>query len=122
MSIMYQKILILNIWVHKQSIQIVCILFHALAVLCDSSSYKMVLEINFDLSEDEVAAIKEHFKKMDVDGNGTVTSEEFKKVMKEDLEGEGIPESAMDVMVAMVDANGDGKINFEEFLQMATTG
>ena len=74
------------------------------------------------LSEDELAGAKERFKELDVDGNGTVTSEELKKVMKEELEGEGIPESVMDVMVAMADVNGDGKINFEEFLQMATTG
>ena len=74
-----------------------------------------------NLSDEEVAAIKERFKKMDVDGNGTGTSEEIKKVMKEELVFQ-IPESIMDVYVAMCDANGDGKINFEEFLQMAITG
>ena len=72
------------------------------------------------LSEDEVAEIKEAFKRMDVDGNGTVTSEELKKVMKE--QGEKLPEAVIDVMVAMADTDSDGKINFEEFLQMATTG
>ena len=57
---------------------------------------------------------------MDVDGNGTITSEELQKVMKE--QDEKLPEAVIDVMVAMADTDGDGKINFEEFLQMATTG
>jgi Ca2+-binding EF-hand superfamily protein len=72
------------------------------------------------LSEDEVAEIKEEFKEVDVDGNGTVSPEELQKFMKE--QGEKIPEGVINVMVAMVDTDGDGKINYEEFLQMAITG
>ena len=72
------------------------------------------------LSEDEVAEIKEEFKEVDVDGNGTVSPEELQKFMKE--QGEKLPEGVINVMVAMVDTDGDGKINFEEFVQMATNG
>ena len=72
------------------------------------------------LSEAEVAEIKEEFKEVDVDGNGTVSPEELQKFMKE--QGEKIPEGVINVMVAMVDTDGDGKINYEEFLQMAITG
>ena len=57
---------------------------------------------------------------MDVDGNGTITSEELQKVMKE--QGEKLTEAVINVMVAMADTNGDGKIDFEEFLQIAITG
>ena len=74
----------------------------------------------FTLSEDEVAVVKEAFKEVDVDGSGTITPEELKKVMKE--QGEKYPEGVINVMVAMADTDGDGKINFEEFLQMAITG
>ena len=77
-------------------------------------------DLKATLSEDEVAEIKETFKEMDVDGNGTITSEELQKVMKE--QGEKLPEALINVMVAMADTNGDGKIDFEEFLQMAITG
>jgi len=77
-------------------------------------------DLKATLSEDEVAEIKETFKEMDVDGNGTITSEELQKVMKE--QGEKLPEAVINVMVAMADTNGDGKIDFEEFLQMAITG
>ena len=72
------------------------------------------------LSEAEVAEIKEAFNEVDVDGNGTVSPEELQKFMKE--QGEKLPEGVINVMVAMVDTDGDGKINFEEFLQMAITG
>ena len=72
------------------------------------------------LSEAEVAEIKEEFKEVDVDGNGTVSPEELQKFMKE--QGEKIPEGVINVMVAIVDTDGDGKINYEEFLQMAITG
>ena len=77
-------------------------------------------DLKATLSEDEVAEIKETFKEMDVDGNGTITSEELQKVMKE--QGEKLTEAVINVMVAMADTNGDGKIDFEEFLQMAITG
>ena len=74
----------------------------------------------FTLSEDEVAVVKEAFKEVDVDGSGTITPEELKKVMKE--QGEKIPEGVINVMVAMADTDGDGKMNFEEFVQMLITG
>ena len=57
---------------------------------------------------------------MDVDGSGSITSEELQKVMSE--QGEKLPEVLIDVMVAMADTDGDGKIDFEEFLQMTLTG
>ena len=57
---------------------------------------------------------------MDVDGSGTITSEELQKVMSE--QGEKLPEVLIDVMVAMADTDGDGKIDFEEFLQMTLKG
>ena len=57
---------------------------------------------------------------MDVDGSGSITSEELQKVMKD--QGERLPEALIDVMVGMADTDGDGQINFEEFLQMTLTG
>ena len=77
-------------------------------------------DLKATLSEDEVAEIKEAFKELDVDGNGTITSEELQNVIL--LFGEKLPETVINVMVEMADTDGDGKINFEEFLQMAITG
>ena len=61
------------------------------------------------------------FKNFDIDGNGTVTTEELVKMMAESA-GERVPQFEVEVMAAMVDKNGDGKINFEEFLQMMING
>ena len=72
------------------------------------------------LNEDDVAEIREMFKEMDVDGNGTITPEELQKVMEE--QGERLHDAVLHVMVAMADTDGDGKINFEEFLQMTIAG
>jgi len=66
------------------------------------------------LSENEIADLKERFKVMDVDGSGTVTTEEMRKVI-----GEALPGIELDVIAAMADTNGDGKLNINEFLQMA---
>ena len=72
------------------------------------------------LSEEDVAEIKEMFKEIDVDCSGSITSEELQKVLKE--QGAKLHESVTHVMVAMADTDGDGQINFEEFVQMTIAG
>ena len=85
-------------------------------VMCDSSSDEMKVS----LSEEDVAEIKEMFKEIDVDGSGSITSEELQKVLKE--QGAKLHEAVTHVMVAMADTDGDGQINFEEFVQMTIAG
>ena len=72
------------------------------------------------LSEEDVAEIKEMFKEIDVDGSGSITSEELQKVLKE--QGAKLHEGVTHVMVAMADTDGDGQINFEEFVRMTIAG
>ena len=88
----------------------ISILFHALAGD----------EMKGTLSEEDVAEIKEMFKEIDVDGSGSITSEELQKVLKE--QGAKLHEAVTHVMVAMADTDGDGQINFEEFVQMTIAG
>ena len=58
------------------------------------------------------------FKNFDVDGNGTVTTEELVTIFT----AGAVPQFEIEIKAAMVDKNGDGKINFEEFLQMMING
>ena len=76
--------------------------------------------VGLTLSEEDVAEIKEMFKEIDVDGSGSITSEELQKVLKE--QGAKLHEAVTHVMVAMADTDGDGQINFEEFVQMTIAG
>lgn len=56
------------------------------------------------------------FQKFDTDGNGSIDSEEIKKMMSQlDVE-QG--DNSIEEMVKEADKNGDGEVDFEEFLQL----
>ena len=63
--------------------------------MCDSSSDEMKVT----LSEEDVAEIKEMFKEIDVDGSGSITSEELQKVLKFLICESKIPESVNSVQI-----------------------
>lgn len=58
----------------------------------------------------------EAFKVFDKDGNEFITSQELRHVMTN--LGEKITEEEADVMIKEADLDGDGKINYEEFVKM----
>jgi len=64
-------------------------------------------------NEDE---LKEAFKVFDKDGNGKISHEELKTVM-ESL-GENLSETEVSNMIQEADLNGDGQIDYSEFIQM----
>ena len=71
------------------------------------------------LTEEKVTSLREWFKEIDVDDNGTITTKEmfnelYKKIWWLGPEIFGI--------VATADTNGDGVINFEECLQFDSEG
>lgn len=63
-------------------------------------------------------AIKEYeaeFKAADINGDGFLTKDEFKAAM-----GENAPtDEAIEALIKMFDTDGNGKIDFEEFVAMA---
>ena len=64
----------------------------------------------------QVKEFKEAFDIFDVDGGGTITAEELGEVMKS--LGQKPSKAQLTAMVNEIDADGDGAIDFPEFLTM----
>ena len=58
------------------------------------------------------------FKMFDRDGNGTISIAEFAKVLQDDSVKKNLGEDKVAEMVKEFDLNGDGEIDFEEFMAM----
>ncbi|CAF89161.1 unnamed protein product, partial [Tetraodon nigroviridis] len=61
--------------------------------------------------------LKDAFKEFDIDGDGCITSEELRYAMIK-LLGEKANKSEIDALVREADHNGDGTVDFEEFVKM----
>ena len=68
------------------------------------------------LSEEQVAEYKEAFELFDQDGSGTITLAELKAVMKN--LGLNPSDNELLEMINEVDADGNGTIEFTEFLDL----
>ena len=69
------------------------------------------------LNAEQIADLKNAFDAMDTNKDGEITKDELKTL----LSGLGaeVTDEHCDEMIAMCDANGDGKVNFEEFCNAA---
>ncbi|XP_069004632.1 calcium-binding protein 5b [Embiotoca jacksoni] len=61
--------------------------------------------------------LKDAFREFDIDGDGSITSEELRHAMIK-LLGEHTSKNEIDAVVREVDDNGDGTVDFEEFVKM----
>lgn len=68
------------------------------------------------LTRAQVQEFKEAFDIFDVDGGGTITCEELSDVLRS--LGQKPSKERLDAMVGEMDADGDGAIDFAEFLTM----
>ncbi|MER6151845.1 EF-hand domain-containing protein [Streptomyces hirsutus] len=59
-------------------------------------------------------AARKVFERYDLDGDGLVSADEYRKVVAE-LEGSEITEAEARQLIDSLDANGDGQMSFEEF-------
>ncbi|CAG8628485.1 24020_t:CDS:2, partial [Dentiscutata erythropus] len=67
-------------------------------------------------SNDSDDDLREAFKVYDKDGNGYITPAELKSVMNS--LGERITDEEVDAMIREADTDGDGRVNYEEFIKM----
>ncbi|XP_065136892.1 calcium-binding protein 5b [Paramisgurnus dabryanus] len=61
--------------------------------------------------------LKEAFKEFDIDGDGSITKEELRHAMLK-LLGETGNKKEIEAVVREADNNGDGTVDFEEFVKM----
>uniref|UniRef100_A0A3Q0RIZ4 Calcium binding protein 5b n=1 Tax=Amphilophus citrinellus TaxID=61819 RepID=A0A3Q0RIZ4_AMPCI len=61
--------------------------------------------------------LKDAFKEFDLDGDGSITSDEMKHAMIK-LLGKHTSTNEIDAVVKEADNNGDGTVDFEEFVKM----
>ena len=69
-----------------------------------------------DIPEDKIAEYKEAFDMFDKDGSGTISVIEIVKIMKNF--GYPIKKAEAQQMIADIDDNGDGELDFEEFVTL----
>ncbi|KUI64238.1 Calmodulin [Cytospora mali] len=70
------------------------------------------------LSAEEIAIFKNCFNEYDTDQGGNITVEEFARVMRKTTPS--ISDEEVSKIVSEVDLDGDGTINFDEFITMMT--
>ncbi len=70
------------------------------------------------ISEEEIEELREAFNLFDIDGNGTIDPKELKAAMQS--LGFEAKNHTVYQMIADIDSNGNGDIDFEEFLDLMT--
>jgi len=80
---------------------------HEWPVWCARDACSGLLEVSFDA----VAA----FKKLDLDGNGSIDLDEMKAAVEKAGLTEAFPADKCEALFKAIDTNGDGEIDEEEF-------
>lgn len=71
------------------------------------------------VSCDEEDELRQAFKTFDRDGNGLITAAELRHVMTN--LGEKLTDEECDEMIKEADLDGDGMVNYDEFVRMMTS-
>ncbi|CAM9305231.1 unnamed protein product [Ectocarpus fasciculatus] len=71
------------------------------------------------LYEDSNQELHEAFKVFDMDGDGEITGAEIKTIMKQ--LGQHLEDDEVDLIIGEADTDGNGNINYEEFVKIMMT-
>ncbi|AEC10248.1 Calmodulin-like protein 5 [Arabidopsis thaliana] len=86
------------------------------------SLYSSIVDEHHNDGETEEEDMKDAFNVFDQDGDGFITVEELKSVMASLGLKQGKTLDGCKKMIMQVDADGDGRVNYKEFLQMMKGG
>lgn len=78
--------------------------------------FKSMMVEKMKLPADTEKEMKDAFRMFDRDGNGFVSAAELKHIMTN--LGEKLSEEEVEIMIHEVDIDGDGQLNYEEFVKM----
>lgn len=78
-----------------------------------SSQPRFILDSRLGSAEEQM---RNAFRVFDIDGNGLIDADELRLTMQE--LGEKLTDRDVEAMIVAVDKNRDGKIDYEEFIQM----
>lgn len=67
--------------------------------------------------ESEEYELREAFKSIDLDGNGTLSKDELKEMVQRTMQSD-ISEQEIEEMMNEADTDGDNEINFDEFVKI----
>ncbi|EEA21352.1 calmodulin, putative [Talaromyces marneffei ATCC 18224] len=67
---------------------------------------------------DEEAELRAAFEVFDQDGSGTISADEMRRVMKSI--GEDLTDAEIEEMIKEADTDGDGTIDYQEFVHLMT--
>ncbi|KAG8166717.1 hypothetical protein KVR01_002406 [Diaporthe batatas] len=70
------------------------------------------------LSAEEISIFRDCFNEYDTDKGGNITAEEFGRVMRKT--NPSVSDEEVSKIISEVDLDGDGTINFDEFITMMT--
>ena len=81
-------------------------------------TYKNSTLISSQKKNDQVENLRRTFEIFDTDGSGKISSTELKQVMEK--LGEQLDDFQISEMIREADKDGDGEIDFDEFVRMVT--